>query len=202
MKIIKLLYQKVFVVIVGVFVLSFGGAQENTVTRFNNLPVIKPFFDDYWMLVEDLSFEINGGEIIVPEGFVTDLASIPDFAKSVYDKFGRYAPAGIVHDYLYWTQVCTKDEADEILRDALKSIGVGFGARNSIRRAVDKFGKKAWKENIKWKEDGFPRIIPQEKRNYPIGVKWKDYAKGLRDSITTNDSQTPVERADYCEFTD
>lgn len=40
--------------------------------------------------------------VTVPEGFVTDLASIPRILWPLLPKTGSYVEAAIVHDWLYW----------------------------------------------------------------------------------------------------
>jgi len=41
------------------------------------------------------------GEITVPAGFDTDYASIPRIFWPIYPPDGEYAPAAILHDFLY-----------------------------------------------------------------------------------------------------
>lgn len=43
----------------------------------------------------------NGIKIIVPKGWVTDMASTPRFIWSIFPPFGRYGFASVIHDYLY-----------------------------------------------------------------------------------------------------
>ena len=68
------------------------------------------------MLTEPLPTRIGrSSEIItIPKGFVTDLTSIPRFFWSAFPKSGPYMSAAILHDYLYWDQRCTREQADRI----------------------------------------------------------------------------------------
>jgi hypothetical protein len=167
-------------------------------------PVITPFFGDYWMLTKDFTYQINGSDeqIIVPAGFVTDLASIPDAFKGIFDKSGRYSPAGIIHDYLYWEQWCSQNQADRVLKQVLLDTGVGRPTAKSIKAAVKvakKSGNIPWKNNKKQRTMGYPRIIPEKYREFPIGMKWKKYQKILFDiNIKSNseNSKTPL----YCKY--
>ena len=54
-------------------------------------------------------------EITVPAGMLTDLASVPWFARWLVGRVGRHLEAAIVHDYLY---VARKWEPDPKLREA------------------------------------------------------------------------------------
>src|SRR5262245_22776830 len=58
-------------------------------------------------------------EIVVPDGFVTDFASIPRAFWTIYPRTGRYQWAAVVHDYLYWEQTLSREEADHILLEAM-----------------------------------------------------------------------------------
>ena len=73
--------------------------------------------------------------IRVPEGFVTDLASIPApaYALNIFSPFlpnegagkvGRHLVAAVVHDYLYRTGKLDRERADEIFLAAMKELGV------------------------------------------------------------------------------
>jgi len=50
----------------------------------------------------------------VPAGFVTDFASTPRALWSVIPPTGRYQLAAVVHDFLYWDQGCTREQADTV----------------------------------------------------------------------------------------
>jgi hypothetical protein len=79
-----------------------------------------------YTLLADLVYESdipikNKYVIVVPKGFVTDLASVPRFLL-VYLLAGNYAkrPA-IVHDYLYENGIGTKQIADRIFKEAMRA---------------------------------------------------------------------------------
>src|SRR5947199_120869 len=68
----------------------------------------------------------------VPEGFVTDLTSIPKIVWGFNLRpEGPYAYAAVVHDFLYWTQDRSRDEADKIFLIAMGDSKVGAALRNS-----------------------------------------------------------------------
>lgn len=39
--------------------------------------------------------------IVVPAGFLTDMASVPRFCRMLFSRIGRHSEAAVVHDYLY-----------------------------------------------------------------------------------------------------
>ena len=109
-----------------------------------------------WTLTTELTyyvgFEGNSEKIVVPEGYVTDLASVPRWLWSIFPPFGKYLNAAIVHDYIYstggWigrahdgTVPYTKAQADVIFREASGVLGVGAISRWLMYQAV-KFGGK------------------------------------------------------------
>ncbi len=111
-------------------------------------------------LVYDVGEEGSGEEITFAPGATTDLGSIPQVAWS----FG-FAPDGpgvkpfVIHDLLYRTagtcvlngiryrtraQPYTRKEADQILRKAMKVVGVPAWRRELIYAAVRLGGAGAW----------------------------------------------------------
>lgn len=64
------------------------------------------------------------GDWVIPEGFVTDLASIPFFLKWWYDDDDDLSAAALVHDFLYDRQPCPRREADDIFHALLLMTGV------------------------------------------------------------------------------
>ena len=62
-----------------------------------------------------ISFKGNLPSITVPAGFITDLASIPKALHWWEGKTDASMAPAILHDYLYWYQPCSKDEADAVM---------------------------------------------------------------------------------------
>ncbi|HET6489961.1 MAG TPA: DUF1353 domain-containing protein [Syntrophales bacterium] len=167
-------------------------------------PVVKPFADSRdWMLVESVDYSIgNSGVIIsVPKGFVTDFASIPQplwsFGLSPY---GRFSKAAIVHDYLYWMQNCTREQADNLLLIAMKESGVSRSQQDEIYLGVRAGGETAWESNRKDRAAGLIKIIPSDRLNFPYEINWPDYRKQLLDLGVKEPSST--ETPAYCSFGD
>ncbi|EPM3305130.1 DUF1353 domain-containing protein [Escherichia coli] len=108
-------------------------------------PAILEMLDDYrWRLVEPFEFWLtdNPDDVIyVPEGYVTDLASVPRLLWVLFPPHGRYAKAAIIHDWLYDNALRTKAEADRIFLDAMTVLGVPRWRRLIMYYAVCFFGR-------------------------------------------------------------
>ena len=63
-------------------------------------------------------------EFMVPEGFISDLSSIPRLPFIYLLLNGISDMPGVLHDYLYSTGVVLRKIADLILREACLAIGV------------------------------------------------------------------------------
>lgn len=113
-----------------------------------------------WGLTQDLVYWPSNGHdpIIVPRGFVTDLASIPRPLWWWLPPDGPWAKAAVIHDFLYYTQgsgvwkchdttlrrAYSREEADWILRDAQKDRGVDVVSRNIVWLGVHVGGQTGW----------------------------------------------------------
>lgn len=112
--------------------------------------------------------------LTVPVGFVTDFASIPRIFWSVLPPDGKYTHPAIVHDYLYWTQTGSREDADEILKIMMEDFTVGAATVTAIYAAVRTFGGSAWNNNTKLKGDGERRtlkVFPETP--YATWAEWK-----------------------------
>src|SRR5690348_10982093 len=83
------------------------------------------------------------GVIRVPVGFVTDYASVPRGLWNLFPPNGRYAPAAVVHDYLYRRTLLDRGVCDQILSEGMEVLGVSWLTRHLIYRAVRMFGGAA-----------------------------------------------------------
>jgi|CXWL01.1.fsa_nt_gi hypothetical protein len=146
-----------------------------------SLATLVPFgdWDYYYVKGGSILWRPNQGQsfksVEVPEGFVTDLASIPQVFWQVLRPEGRYAYAAVVHDYLYWTQLRPKREADLILKFALEDSKVNSVEQWAIYQAVDKLGQDAWDENKRLKTSGESRMLKRFPSDLSIG--WEDWKK-------------------------
>ena len=95
-----------------------------------------------WEVSAPLIWVDKERSIIVPSGFVTDLASIPKIVRPFIDRNGKTRRPAIIHDYLYQTAIHSRikrKDADLIFLSAMKSEGIGL-MRYAIYQAVRSFG--------------------------------------------------------------
>lgn len=84
--------------------------------------------------------------LYIPEGFVTDFASIPRLLWNILPPTGEYGKIAVVHDYLYRTRgLATKAEADAVFLEGMEVLGVGLMRRYVMYWAVRLFGGLAYK---------------------------------------------------------
>ena len=139
---------------------------------------VSRFREPIYFLTAPISWTPNPGQeaykaVTVPTGFVTDFASIPRVFWSALRPDGEYAYAAVVHDYLYWTQTRSQEEADHILKMAMEDFEVGAVTAKLIYSAVRLGGKSAWKSNAEKKAQGEKRVLtrlPQDPR-----MTWDDW---------------------------
>jgi hypothetical protein len=91
-----------------------------------------------WQVMHDFAYQsdVAGVTIVVPEGFVTDFASVPRI-PFVYDKLGDIAqrPA-VIHDYLYSKGALSRDVADQVLLEAMELTEIPWLKRRLIYMGV------------------------------------------------------------------
>ena len=108
-------------------------------------PALVEIDDDLWMLLAPFSYtKDDGTTYTAPAGMTTDLASIPKPLWNVMPPFGRYIGAAVIHDFLYQTQPCTKEEADHVLAEAMDCAGVDHKTRMLIYDGVKFGGQASW----------------------------------------------------------
>ena len=106
-----------------------------------------------WQLLAPITCTVDDGkgeyEIIAPEGFKTDLASIPRAFRSITPQVGQHIPIAIIHDYLYRSGTEQQATADAIFLAGMEHLGVYWLRRNAMYQAVRAFGWMAYnKGNI------------------------------------------------------
>jgi hypothetical protein len=162
-----------------------------------------PFGDSHnWIVLTPLVYTIGdtSDHIDVPAGFVTDLASIPRIfwgPPLFLTPAGQYSRASIVHDYLYWSQKCTRDQADRLLVIAMKESKVGSFDAAAIYEGVHQGGLQAWLDNARDKARGVPRILPAANRQpQDSNMNWPEYANALMQAGVQ--SLNPPDDGAYC----
>ena len=105
-----------------------------------------------WQVLESFDFEsiILDRIIIVPEGFITDFASIPrSLWTLVGGPTGKYTKASCLHDYCYRTvHFCTKDQADHVLLEAMQLSKVDWLTMKEVYDGVRVGGASSYKGGL------------------------------------------------------
>jgi hypothetical protein len=168
-------------------------------------PAVRAFGDNqFWITVEDMIYVIGStsDRIVVPKGFVTDFASIPQGLWSLgLGPHGQYSRAAVVHDYLYWSQGCTQAQSDRLLVIAMKESRVSAFDEFLVYQGVDKGGSGPWNANAVERDAGLPRIVPETRlRPADPNITWPAYREmlvkeGVRDPLF---EQSPL----YCTYGD
>lgn len=120
------------------------------VTRANLEDRAEP---DLWTVVAPLIWcDATYGRLVVPAGFVTDLASIPRMFRNLpwLDPNGLSRRPAVVHDWLYGSRIGRrfgKQFADSFLRSALLSEGATKKAAAAFYFAVHLFGQSSWDDD-------------------------------------------------------
>lgn len=106
-----------------------------------------------WTVLSEFDYHTPDGYYVqVPAGFVTDFASIPRVLWNILPPTGPYGKAAVLHDFMYrtglWTPfgpACNRGEADGVLRDGMKDLGVGRRDRWAVYAGVRAGGWISWR---------------------------------------------------------
>jgi len=82
--------------------------------------------------------------ICVPVGLKTDLGSIPKPLQIIYPKDGLAVLAYVLHDYLYKIGKYSRSISDDILEEAMITLGVGVFTSKPVRLGLMIGGGGAW----------------------------------------------------------
>ena len=103
------------------------------------------------VLLQDYIYSVNGYDIKVFRGFITDGASVPKSLQWLYNPYGKYINAAVIHDYLYSTYNNTginRTLADKIFNFVMKETNVDVRTRRKFYAAVRAFGETSWKKKL------------------------------------------------------
>lgn len=100
--------------------------------------------ENEWVLTAPLVWSCWPEDVVIPERFVTDLASIPRALQFALNVTGKSRRAAVLHDYLYCTQQVSRKTADEALRLALVAEGMSAAAARLYWLGVRSGGWQAW----------------------------------------------------------
>jgi len=112
------------------------------------------------VLLDELIYEHKKlGTIVVPRGFVTDFASVPNFLQSLVQSVGILRDAAVLHDFLYknhgffrWSGneiiivKLSKSKCDLIFFQAMKSTNVPAIKRQMAYAGVAVGGFNSWRK--------------------------------------------------------
>lgn len=119
-------------------------SEGRIVTNRNGMPL--------YQLNRDLCFDYTVNStafrITVPEGFITDLASIPRLPFIYLILNGIADMPGVLHDYLYSCGKYDRVECDRIFLDAMLSIGVSKWKAYTIYTGVRLFGARHYNTDM------------------------------------------------------
>lgn len=92
--------------------------------------------------------DVLGKTITVEIGFLTDFASVPRI-PGVFDAFGdRAHKAAVIHDWLYHHhEVCSKDQADSVLKEAMIVTGIEPEVAEAFYLGVQAFGGSSYEKD-------------------------------------------------------
>lgn len=156
-----------------------------------------------FVLTGDLVYRIEktGKIITVPSGFVTDFASVPWYAQSVISVVGKHSVPAVVHDFLYWEQTCTREEADNILAEAMQEYDSPWYQISAVYWSVRAGAGSAWTENAADRKKGLPRVIGKDHLPIPANKTWTEYRKELFESGVHSEPIPPgTPKPDYCKL--
>jgi hypothetical protein len=117
----------------------------------------------HWRLDADLVFFSEAiGYVVVPEGFVTDFASVPRIPFAYMLTGGKASSASVIHDYLYSTQGVSRATADAVFYEAIRVEGHSRFTASLMWLGVRVGGWWAWdKPNVPQSPDVQERMAQE-----------------------------------------
>jgi hypothetical protein len=110
-------------------------------------------FAGLWTLLDDFSYrsDLLGRVVTVPQGFVTDFASVPRLPFAYLFAGGKGDKAAVIHDYLYTMGKehpgsIDRATADAVLREAMRASGYSAAMAWAFYQAVRSFGGTHWND--------------------------------------------------------
>lgn len=98
-----------------------------------------------WVLEQDVTIKLSTDiEITIPQGFVTDFASVPRLLWGVIIPVGRHNLAVLIHDWLYDNKHISRSFADKEMLYWLKKTGCSSLKSYAMYLAVRLGGRSWW----------------------------------------------------------
>lgn len=112
---------------------------------FDRNLIVEKISDRHWRTYVEFNYTLDNGVVItVPEGFITDFASIPRVFWIFLPPDGIYTQSAVLHDYLYNRKLYTRDFCDKLFLEAMEVLKVKKYIRNIMYYAVRAFGWIPW----------------------------------------------------------
>jgi len=108
--------------------------------------------NNLWKVIEKYEWHSKRLDrwLVIPPGFLTDLASIPRLFLPIVDD-DELAEAGTIHDHLYRQPTLyrgvTRRQMDRVMVDKMKEDGVSWWKRRLVYVGLRLGGGKAWRKN-------------------------------------------------------
>ncbi|MFA5187180.1 MAG: DUF1353 domain-containing protein [Patescibacteria group bacterium] len=96
------------------------------------------------LLTKEFVFTWEGQEYRIPVAFASDFASIPKYLRWALKQRGDYSPAAFIHDYLYWSGIMSRADADRCFLDICERLDVSFAKRQALYWGVRLFAGGVW----------------------------------------------------------
>ena len=131
---------------------------------FNAIPLtVTQVSPTQWRIEREVTFHVGSPDssdiIIVPDGFITDFASVPWPASMLIPLSGRHNMAAVVHDFLYSLlgevkspnnmKKRSRAQCDAIFLEALRACGCNWIKSQIMYRAVRTFGFLPWNDHAR-----------------------------------------------------
>lgn len=101
-----------------------------------------------FQLIEPLEYHVgcypSEEIIIVPDGFITDFASVPRVFWPIISPIDIHANAAVIHDFMYQMYYAPKKDCEWIFNEAMTVLKVPDWKRVCIYNSVYYFGWKTW----------------------------------------------------------
>ena len=119
----------------------------------NDLLVLPSASGGNWVLASDFGYRTPGAyayDIVIPKGFMCDLASIPRIFQLLIPVNDEHREAAVLHDWLYVQRGAvgknrlTRKQCDRMFLIAMEETGVPAWKRYSMYFAVRAGGWGAW----------------------------------------------------------
>lgn len=106
--------------------------------------LVESLTDTDWRIFADFRYRsaVLKAVVVVPQGFVTDFASVPRVPLAYWLAGGIANKPACIHDWLYRSCGCPRADADAVFKEAMELSGIVLWRRQGMYMAVRTFGEK------------------------------------------------------------